>query len=77
MILKQLVTNLQLIQFVTMMAQAVYILVMGCPYHHRITWVYLVYILSLLVLFKRFHTREYGDKDSKGKGKGSKKAARD
>ena len=72
-LLKQLVTNLQLIQFVTMMSQAVYILAMGCPFPHPITWIYLFYIFSLYLLFKQFAAREYGDKD----GKGPKKAATD
>eukprot|EP00052_Salpingoeca_macrocollata_P031319 m.322456 g.322456 ORF g.322456 m.322456 type:complete len:308 (-) comp26995_c0_seq1:30-953(-) len=63
--LKPMVTYLQMSQFVTMNAQAIYILAMGCPYPNRITWGYLIYILSLLVLFANFAKKTYG-KAAKG-----------
>ena len=40
------VTELQLTQFVTMMAQALFILGFDCAYPHRVTGFYLGYILS-------------------------------
>lgn len=70
-IIKKLVTNMQRIQFVTMNIQAIYILVMGCPYPNRITWFYLFYIISLFALFTQFSNREYKD-ISTAKGKSRK-----
>jgi len=68
--LRPLVTNSQLIQFVTMMGQAVYMLTQGCAFPHRITGMYLVYIFSLFLLFNNFKTKTYakgkeGDKKTK------------
>eukprot|EP00054_Salpingoeca_dolichothecata_P008199 m.46841 g.46841 ORF g.46841 m.46841 type:complete len:307 (-) comp17568_c0_seq1:55-975(-) len=77
--IKAMVTNLQMIQFVTMMSQASYLLWAGCPYPRLVTWIYLVYIFSLLLLFQNFASRTYGKGDKKGDrkkqthGKGSKK----
>lgn len=70
--LKQLVTQSQMIQFVTMMAQALYILYFGCPYPRRITQCYLVYILSLFILFQNFSDHEY-KKEAKGAKPSGKK----
>jgi elongation of very long chain fatty acids protein 4 len=68
--LKKIVTNLQRIQFVTMMAQAALMLAMQCDYPSRITWLYLFYIISLFYLFTQFSNREYGT-SAPGKGKKS------
>ena len=81
---KKYLTQLQMVQFVTMNAQvcarvarprgpppprllltplvcarrqAVYILYNGCPFPRNVTAVYLVYIISLLLLFLRFYFR--------------------
>eukprot|EP00042_Codosiga_hollandica_P040075 m.341423 g.341423 ORF g.341423 m.341423 type:complete len:324 (-) comp55767_c0_seq1:134-1105(-) len=70
--IKKLVTNLQMIQFVTMNVQAITILVLQCDYPARVTVFYLVYILSLLFLFNDFSSKTY-----KADGKGSKQAAKE
>ena len=49
-----LVTKAQQIQFVTMISQGAYVVFFGCPYPNRIAVFYVVYILSLLVLFRLF-----------------------
>jgi hypothetical protein len=49
--------------------QAVFLLVSGCErFSPQITKMYLIYIISLLVLFVQFFIKSYS-----GKGKGSKK----
>ena len=53
------VTELQLTQFVTMMAQATFILGYGCAYPNRVTAYYLGYILSLFMLFRAFYDNKY------------------
>jgi elongation of very long chain fatty acids protein 4 len=67
-----LVTLLQMFQFVTMNAQAIYILYYQCPYPNRVTSFYLVYIISLFFLFGNFLIRKhfFGPK----KDKAAKKA---
>jgi len=60
------VTELQLTQFVTMMTQAVVILGFGCAYPNRVTAYYLGYILSLFVLFRAFYTVKYVAPKEKG-----------
>ena len=60
------VTELQLTQFVTMMAQATFILGYGCAYPNRVTAYYLGYILSLFVLFRAFYTVKYVAPKEKG-----------
>jgi elongation of very long chain fatty acids protein 4 len=73
--IKKLVTNLQMIQFVTMNIQAVYILVLGCDYPRNVTIIYLVYILSLLFLFNDFSSKTYKKTDKADKPKkGDKKS---
>lgn len=52
---KKYLTQLQMVQFVTMMSQAVYILYNRCPYPRAVTLLYLFYIFSLLILFMRFY----------------------
>jgi elongation of very long chain fatty acids protein 4 len=66
---KFLVTQSQRIQFVCMNAQACYLLYTGCAYPRNLTWMYLVYIISLLVLFTQFSNKTY----KKGTKKSDKK----
>ncbi|CEM23134.1 unnamed protein product [Vitrella brassicaformis CCMP3155] len=61
-LLKQAITHLQKVQFVLMNSQAAWLLANGCPYPPRVTWMYLIYIISLLLLFQDFANREYGKK---------------
>jgi hypothetical protein len=73
------VTELQLTQFVTMMAQAIFILGYGCAYPNRVTAYYLGYILSLFVLFRAFYDNKYvapaaGGGKAKAAGAGGKAA---
>ncbi len=70
--IKMIVTNMQLIQFVTMMAQAGYILVFSCPYPRIITAGYLVYIFSLFLLFNDFKRKTYTAKPAADAGKPKK-----
>lgn len=48
-------TQLQMIQFVTMNFQAIYSLINNCDYPRKILLTYLFYILSLLALFMQFY----------------------
>jgi elongation of very long chain fatty acids protein 4 len=61
-VLKKMVTHLQMFQFVTMMAQAIYILATHAPYPNRITWTYFIYIATLYVLFDSFRRASYSSK---------------
>eukprot|EP00039_Didymoeca_costata_P018623 m.334257 g.334257 ORF g.334257 m.334257 type:complete len:304 (-) comp17320_c0_seq1:63-974(-) len=65
--IKMMITNMQMIQFLCMNAQAIYILVNGCPYPPRVTVFYLVYIISLFILFNNFKKRAYKPDASKKK----------
>jgi len=56
---KNYITLLQMGQFLIMNAQAIYILAVGCPFPHNITWMYLFYIISLFLLFQNFYQRTY------------------
>jgi len=56
---KNYITLLQMGQFLIMNAQAIYILATGCPFPHNITWMYLIYIISLFLLFQNFYQRTY------------------
>ncbi len=73
---KSALTMGQMIQFVLMNAQAGYLLYNNCStYPRNILIAYLVYILSLLVLFANFFIVSYvsgGDKKGKSKSKGEK-----
>lgn len=66
---KSSLTSMQLVQFVSMMSQAIYLLTHSkCTGHsYRITATYFVYILSLFFLFAQFFVASYM------KPKGSKK----
>ena len=52
-------TQLQMVQFVLMNLQAGYILINHCAFPRKVTLVYLVYIISLLVLFMQFYTGKH------------------
>jgi len=57
---KSSLTMLQLIQFVTMMTQSTALMLGGCEHvGQRIVLVYLVYILTLFVLFGQFFVQSY------------------
>jgi elongation of very long chain fatty acids protein 4 len=68
---KSALTMSQMVQFVVMNSQAVYLIYTGCQtYPRNITVAYLYYILSLLVLFANFFVMSYvvgGKKGGKGK----------
>ena len=65
---KSALTLCQMIQFVVMNTQAIYILVTDCKgYPQKITHAYLYYIVSLLFLFAHFFVMSYmgGSKSEK------------
>jgi len=61
------VTQLQMGQFLTMNAQAAYILYNNCAYPHAVTWFYLIYIISLFALFNNFNSKRWAKKPEGGK----------
>jgi|UniRef100_A0A7S2E8Q4 hypothetical protein len=57
---KSSLTMMQMVQFVTMMSQASYLLATGCQStSHNVVIAYLVYIFSLLILFGQFYVASY------------------
>mmetsp|Transcript_21702 Transcript_21702/g.28058 ORF Transcript_21702/g.28058 Transcript_21702/m.28058 type:complete len:280 (-) Transcript_21702:240-1079(-) len=63
---KSSLTMMQLFQFVTMMSQGTYIMVSKTPnVPQRVTAVYIVYIMSLFVLFAQFFVSSYMKPKSK------------
>lgn len=57
---KSSLTMMQMIQFVTMMSQASYLMITQCKESSaRVVAVYLVYIFSLLILFAQFYVNSY------------------
>jgi elongation of very long chain fatty acids protein 4 len=64
-------TQLQMLQFITMNAQAIYILTYKCPYPQPLVRYYLVYIISLFALFMNFYLQRWTPKE-KVAGKASK-----
>ena len=68
---------MQMLQFVTMNAQAIYILVNGCPYPGPLTAFYLAYIISLFALFMNFYLARWTKPSSAAikKGAAAKKLA--
>eukprot|EP00919_Chromeraceae_sp_WS-2016_P063391 GHVR01149828.1.p1 GENE.GHVR01149828.1~~GHVR01149828.1.p1 ORF type:complete len:280 (+),score=28.15 GHVR01149828.1:32-871(+) len=59
-VLKMAITNLQRVQFVLMVSQSVLMLWYKAAFPHRVTYLYLSYVTSLLFLFTQFFRREYG-----------------
>eukprot|EP01040_Poterioochromonas_malhamensis_P009580 gene9580-10400_t len=72
---KSALTMSQMVQFVVMNSQAIYLIATGCKtYPRNITVAYLYYIISLLILFANFFVMSYIVKGDKKKGdKKSKK----
>ncbi len=72
---KKHITNLQMLQFLCMNAQAIYLLAnpSTCAFPAKVTAFYLVYIISLFALFFHFSVTTYGKGKGKGKGKGAEK----
>ncbi|KAG5188596.1 putative microsomal very long chain fatty acid elongase [Tribonema minus] len=69
---KSSLTAMQMVQFVTMISQALYLLTTGCTtYPPRVTQAYCLYIFSLLILFGNFFIKSYMPKQG-GKKRGSK-----
>jgi len=67
---KSSLTMMQMVQFVTMMSQGIYLLAVDCPHcSNRVTATYVVYILSLFYLFAQFFVASYvkPKKDKKSK----------
>ena len=64
---KSSLTMMQLIQFVTMMSQGTYMLVNQCTKAspQRVVITYIVYILSLFILFAQFFMASYMTKKPK------------
>jgi len=57
---KSSLTMMQMIQFVTMMSQATYLMIGQCEeVSIRVTSIYLIYIFSLLLLFAQFYVNSY------------------
>ena len=70
---KSHLTSMQMVQFMCMNAQALYLITSGCQkYPRNITMAYLYYIISLLILFAHFFVMSYIVKG--GKSKKSKKS---
>jgi GNS1/SUR4 family len=71
---KSSLTMMQLVQFVTMMSQGSYLLIGGCQSTSlRVVGAYIVYILSLFVLFAQFYVASYSSKGSSSKKAKTKK----
>jgi len=63
---KSSLTMLQLVQFITMMSQGAYLLITGCDQTSlRVVVSYVIYILSLFVLFAQFFVASYMKKPKK------------
>ena len=59
--IKKMVTNMQLIQFLCMIAQSLVALLSteACPYPRNLFWIYLIYIISMFALFSNFKRKTY------------------
>lgn len=65
-----MVTQLQLLQFVTMISQGVYMLNNNCEFPTRVNILYVTYISSLFILFLKFYVERWcRPAEDKGKGK--------
>lgn len=60
-------TMMQMVQFMAMNAQAVYLLYYGCEYPPRLLLTYFLYVLSLLALFAQFYIRKHCSRREGGK----------
>lgn len=60
-------TSLQLIQFVCMMSQAIYLLTQDCAFPRNVVLFYFFYIMSLFLLFANFFVQRYCNRKSAGK----------
>lgn len=59
-VIKMMVTNMQIIQFITMLSQAVYNYCLDCPFPTRLLLFYFFYICTMLFLFMDFANANYG-----------------
>ena len=66
-----IVTQAQLVQFVTMMTQGTAIVSQGCAYPHRVTYFYIFYIMSLFALFMQFNIQRWFSGGSKKRAAGA------
>jgi elongation of very long chain fatty acids protein 4 len=58
--LKKAITQMQMLQFVTMNMQAAYLLYTNCTsYPSRVLWFYLIYIITIFLLFNDFSNKTY------------------
>jgi len=64
-----------MVQFLIMNAQAIYILVAGCPFPRNVTILYLIYIQSLFWLFASFFVRSYSSSNKTTTSKAATPAA--
>ena len=62
-------TKSQIIQFVTMISQALYLFMFGCPYPTNLVFLYFFYILTMLALFLNFAKKTYSSKKGKDKSR--------
>ena len=63
-------TSMQMIQFLCMMSQALYLLFNDCKFPRNVVLFYFFYIMSLFLLFANFFVQRYcSKKDKKNKAK--------
>jgi hypothetical protein len=67
---------MQMVQFMLMNAQGVYLLWFGCPYPVRLLYAYFAYVVSLLLLFAQFYLSKHSGGGAKTGGKGTVGAAK-
>jgi elongation of very long chain fatty acids protein 4 len=56
---KKYITSMQMLQFVSMMAQALYDIVVPNPYPRFLAWTLFIYMITMLALFGNFFTKSY------------------
>jgi hypothetical protein len=59
------VTQLQMVQFMAMNAQGIYLLYNDCPYPAGLLYAYFAYVMSLLLLFAQFYFTKHSGKPSR------------
>lgn len=69
----RLLTQMQLIQFLSMNAQAIINFQDKCPFPNRVTAYYLAYIVSLFLLFRAFYNQRWEKKGAEGAAAGASK----